>query len=151
MSNGHSAAKPRRKHSGLDEFVQTLRSLLYPEGTISLGSDQDAWRPATDILKTGEQYLIQLELPGFTAGEIAVEIVGGELSITCERKLGSESSANPPKVLRRERHAGPFARHFRLPEDAKADSVSACMENGVLMVTLDRLTSAKQVTQVNVR
>ena len=58
------------------------------------------------------------------------------LQISGERNVEKQEKKN--KWHRVERSSGKFLRKFRLPENAKMDQVKACMENGVLTVTVPK-------------
>ena len=99
------------------------------------------WRPSADLYETDDDFRLELELPGFDAGDVHVTVDRGMLTVTGERTVESEREGENCHV--RERHEGKFARGFPLPTNVDAEAVKADLENGVLTVLLPKLAEAK--------
>lgn len=134
-----TGSHPYRSSTLLDEFSQTLRNFMGADNPQRLASPGDEWRPPVDIRQNAERYLLEVELPGIDRDAINVELDDGELTVRCER---TERDFDD-NVIRRERHLGGFVRHFRLPEDAQQQDVSARVDSGVLLIRVPRKGSAK--------
>ncbi|MCK6438568.1 MAG: Hsp20/alpha crystallin family protein, partial [Planctomycetes bacterium] len=64
---------------------------------------------------TDGQVLVEASLPGFKKEEIEVELVGGQLTITAQRKKDEEERRNGNKFYRKERYFGSVSRTIALP------------------------------------
>ncbi len=105
--------------------------------------------PLADIAETDAGYLIEMELPGFAAEDVAVTVHDGVLSVSGERKptqVREAAADSEPQswlqVHRAERAQGAFERRFSLPKDADVNAVSASSSNGVLTLEVGRLAEA---------
>ncbi|XP_050290186.1 class I heat shock protein-like [Quercus robur] len=95
-----------------------------------------------DWKETPEAHVFKADLPGLKKEEVKVEIEDDRvLQISGERNVEKEEKND--KWHRVERSSGKFLRKFRLPENAKMDQVKACMENGVLTVTVPKVEVKK--------
>ncbi|XP_075636103.1 18.5 kDa class I heat shock protein-like [Castanea sativa] len=95
-----------------------------------------------DWKETPEAHVFKADLPGLKKEELKVEIEDDRvLQISVERNVEKEEKND--KWHRVERSSGKFLRKFRLPENAKMDQVKACMENGVLTVTVPKVEVKK--------
>ncbi|GMY10841.1 Class I heat shock protein [Fagus crenata] len=95
-----------------------------------------------DWRETPEAHVFKANLPGLKKEEVKVEVEEGRvLQISGERS--KEQEEKNEKWHRVERSSGKFLRRFRLPENAKIDEVKACMENGVLTVTVPKVEEKK--------
>ncbi|KAL1196117.1 17.6 kDa class I heat shock protein 3 [Cardamine amara subsp. amara] len=102
------------------------------------GKDVAAFTNAkVDWRETPETHVFKADLPGLKKEEVKVEVEDRNiLQISGERS--SENEEKSDKWHRVERSSGKFIRRFRLPENAKMEEVKACMENGVLSVTVPK-------------
>ncbi|XP_010916441.1 16.9 kDa class I heat shock protein 2 [Elaeis guineensis] len=90
-----------------------------------------------DWKETPEAHIFKADLPGVKKEEVKVEVEEGRiLKLSGERSKEKEEKND--KWHRVERSCGKFLRRFRLPENAKVEQVKACMENGVLTVTVPK-------------
>jgi len=97
--------------------------------------------PRTDVAETEDKYEISVELPGLKPEDIAVEVKGGELWITGEKKQEAEKKGKT--YLRVERQYGRFQHVVPLAQVVDAEKVSAEYQNGVLKISLAKSEHAK--------
>ncbi len=91
----------------------------------------------TDIRDSGENYLLEADLPGFKKEDIAVEIEGDTLTIRAERSEEKEEKDGKGNFVKRERSYGSFSRSFDMT-GIRTEDVSAAYEDGVLKLTLPK-------------
>lgn len=98
------------------------------------------WSPRADIYETGDQVVLQLDLPGLQADSIDVQSEKGMLSIKGERLFPSEESRQYYRV---ENVYGPFERYFEIPRTLDVTKIDAKYQDGVLTLTLPKAEEAK--------
>lgn len=99
-----------------------------------------SWSPAADLFETDDEYVLELELPGFSREDIELTLEQGILTVTGERQA-EEDERRAYRV--RERAFGRFTRSFTLPRSVDAEDVDAEFRNGVLRVTMAKTPEAK--------
>jgi HSP20 family protein len=99
------------------------------------------WAPPVDIRETPEAYLLHVELPGLTRGDLEITLENNVLRLSGERKF--DPDAQKQVYHRLERPYGAFARSFTLPSQVAADRVEATFQDGVLTVTVPKAEQAK--------
>ncbi len=82
---------------------------------------------------------LQLELPGVAESDLDVFIEDNRLRIQANR---GDASQEAEDVLLRERTYGEFSREYRLPWPVDEAAVQARLENGLLLVDLQRAAEA---------
>ena len=94
------------------------------------------WIPAMDLVEDGEHFVLRADLPGMGEDDVNVEVDGGVLSISGERK--HERSSSNGGYYRLERATGTFRRTLTLPADVDADAITATFEKGVLELRIPK-------------
>ena len=100
--------------------------------------------PAINLTEDENSYYVRAELPGMKSGDIEVQVVGRNLTLSGERKF--ESEGENVRYHRREREAGRFSRIIDLPGDIDPDKVTAKLTNGLIVVTIAKAESARPRT-----
>ena len=93
--------------------------------------------PSADAATTGEQYEINVELPGVAANDVDVELHDGLLTVKGEKRSQREEKGKT--YFFSERSFGSFQRTFRLPADANAEGITADFKDGVLMLRVPKM------------
>lgn len=103
----------------------------------NLGSRIADWlHPASDAASDAAAYHITVELPGVAEADISLDVAGGTLTVSGEKKEEREEKGRDWYFS--ERQYGRFSRAFRLPEDADEAGIAAAMKDGVLRITVPR-------------
>jgi HSP20 family protein len=96
--------------------------------------------PAADVYETPDEYVVELEVPGYEETDLSLEVANRTLTIKGAR---DEVKADEDKTYRlRERVQLAFERTFMLPPEVDGEQVEAAFENGVLKIHAPKLVSA---------
>jgi len=97
--------------------------------------------PPVNVYDTGNDVLVQAELPGMTKADINVTFAEGSLTLSGTRKPLVEDGKYA--AVRNERAAGEFEKSLSIPFSVVHDKISADFKNGVLTVVLPKSEEAK--------
>jgi HSP20 family protein len=106
---------------------------------------RDAFRTGSravpvDLVREGDRYLLNADLPGVDPGSIDIDLDGNLLTIRAERTQALHEHA---KWIVQERRGGSYYRQFTLGEGIDRESISASYENGVLSLMIPISEKAK--------
>lgn len=104
-------------------------------------SQESALSGFSPIVNTREgefAYHVEADLPGVKKEDISVETKDNVLTISGERKHKDEVKKDDYYKL--ESSYGKFVRSFTLPKGVDTENIKAACENGVLEVTIPKLT-----------
>jgi HSP20 family protein len=97
------------------------------------------WAPPIDVYETEDRYVISAEVPGLAREQIQLSVQNNRLTIRGERPAGvPESSTRHYHQV--ERGHGPFHRAVEFTEQVRQDGITADLRDGVLTVTLPKMT-----------
>ena len=94
----------------------------------------------TDVRETGENYEVDVDLPGFKKEDISVQLQNGYLTIGATKKVNKEETDDKGNFLRRERFEGNCSRSFYVGEDVRKEDISAKLEDGILSLKFPKKT-----------
>lgn len=97
--------------------------------------------PAADIYETDEEYVVELEVPGYEEKELAIEIFDHTLAIKGQREKTKEEKTKEFSL--HERLEREFERRFVLPVEADTEHLKATFAKGVLEVHAPKVTKAR--------
>ena len=95
-----------------------------------------SWAPAVDVHEEHERFTVHADLPGVQPGDIQITADKGVLTIRGSRRIEKRDSQKGYERL--ERIEGDFLRRFTLPENARAEEITARHSNGVLEVVIPK-------------
>ncbi len=97
--------------------------------------------PRVDMYETDDEIVVKAVMPGVKPEDLDITITGNVLSIKGEVK--EEKEEENVNYIRRERIYGTFRRDLTLPVDVDVDKAKAEFENGILVLHLPKVESAK--------
>jgi HSP20 family protein len=123
----------------MEQLQRQTAASCGPDGCRNPAASQDeqapSWTPRADVFENGQEYIVQLELPGARKEDLNLNVESGILTIRGERKL--EPGADT-RLHRIERPYGSFQRRFVVPEDADPLKIRAEFKDGLLRVSLGK-------------
>lgn len=99
------------------------------------------YTPSLDLVEADDAYTVTAELPGLKSGDVRVELSGGCLSISGNKKEEIEEKGKT--YHRVERRHGEFRRTIQLPTAVDENKVNAKFTDGVLTITIPKSKEAK--------
>jgi len=93
--------------------------------------------PAADVYETPEEFVVELEVPGFAEQDLKLEVTDHTLVIRGEAEEQSEQEEKA--YLLHERLERIFERRFLLPSQVDTARLAATFEKGVLEVHAPKL------------
>ena len=94
----------------------------------------------TDVKVVGDNYLLDISIPGYEKENIKLELENGYLTVTAEQNSESDSEDKKEKYIRRERYYGKCSRTFYVGDGLTEEEIKASYKNGVLEITLPKVS-----------
>jgi HSP20 family protein len=119
----------------LDSMERRMRRLFEEIGFAP------ALAPAADVYETRDEFVVELEVPGYDEKELSIEVSDHTLAIKGAREKTKEETAKEFALRERLEHG--FERRFVLPAETDPDHLKAVFTRGVLEVHARKLQTAK--------
>ena len=121
-----------------DDFFHDFAFPAFPDVEKTLYGKHAANLMKTDVKETDQDYVVDMDLPGFSKDEIQIELKDGYLVVSASKGLEKKEESDPDekdgkeKYVRRERFAGSVSRSFYVGDHVTAQDVHPKYENGIL-------------------
>jgi HSP20 family protein len=131
--------------------IETIREQVdkvFDQRAATKDNSEAAWMPAVELVDAGDNFVLKAQLPGINPKDIDVQVTREAISISGERRY--ENTEEKSGYVRSEFRYGKFHRVLTLPAHIQNDSVQAEYKDGILMLTLPKVTEARnKVVKIN--
>lgn len=105
---------------------------------------------SVDLDERDDEYVVTLDLPGFSREDVDVRLAGRTLTVEAERQSSSTEEGDDGQYVQRARRRATTRERVTFPVAVLADEVTATLRNGVLTVTVPKTESDQVDTGVDV-
>lgn len=98
----------------------------------------------TDIQEKDNNYVIEMDLPGYDKEDVKAQLKDGYLTISAEKNTSKDEKDEKGNYIRRERYSGKCSRSFYVGENVKEEDIKASFKNGILELTFPKEIEKKQ-------
>ena len=95
----------------------------------------------TDVIERSDSYLLKVNIPGVKKEDVKVSLEDGYLTINAKYQ---KEITEHEKYIYQERRIGEYTRSFYVDKYVTSDDVSASIEDGVLSLTIKKVTPTKE-------
>jgi HSP20 family protein len=113
---------------------------------LSTAGLRTAFVPAADVVVTGDEVKVYMDVPGLTADSLEIELENDVLTVRGERAMphvGEDGNGSGRSWQRVERGFGRFERSLQVPRGLDPDTVAASLTDGVLEIRLPKPAALK--------
>ena len=105
---------------------------------------------AMDVTTNSDNYELVMIIPGVPGDDISVSVDNRILRVVANSRVSSSMSSSNNAYYQYLRNRGTITREFNLSKDADADNLSCDYKDGVLIITVPRLTSGDSTKNVSI-
>lgn len=116
-------------------------SVVSPLTWRSIGGAEGGVAPPIDVYETPDDLVVSVALPGITADDVEITMIGQTLSLRGEFK--PEEEVKPEQYLYRERRYGTFTRTLQLPVRVEGEKAQASFHDGLLTLRVPKADEVK--------
>ena len=98
----------------------------------------------TDIQEKDNNYVLDMDLPGYEKEDIKAQLKDGYLTITAQKNTSNEDKDEEGNYIRRERYCGKCSRSFYVGDSIKEEDIKANFNNGILELTFPKEAPQKE-------
>lgn len=110
------------------------------ENTVERTRDRRVFSPRTDIIESGENYLIVADIPGADEKNVNITLEKNVLSIEAHTESAAPEGYS---LVLSEYGLGDYARSFVLSDQIDREKIEASVKDGVLRLVLPKAGPAK--------
>lgn len=121
-----------------DHFMEDFGFPAFPDIDRRLYGKNAKNLMKTDVKETDTEYVVDIDLPGFSKDEIQMQLVDGNLTVSAAKGLDKDEKNEAGNYIRRERYAGAMSRSFYVGEHVKEEDIHPKYENGILTFHLPK-------------
>jgi HSP20 family protein len=135
FSGGGMAFQPKEDAAWISVFRQHMDEMFnYIFNLREQRGGGHEFSPLMDVYESAGAYVIELDLPGFSAKDFTVTIIGSSLRIEGVKR--QEKSESAMSYICLERHFGRFSRTVEIPQAFNLSRMQSRYVRGVLVVTI---------------
>ena len=97
----------------------------------------------TDIQEKDNNYVLDMDLPGYEKEDIKAQLKDGYLTITAQKNTSNDDKDEEGNYIRRERYCGKCSRSFYVGDSIKEEDIKANFNNGILELTFPKEVEQK--------
>ncbi len=131
--------------------IETIRQQLdkaFDQLAATRDNSEATWMPAVEFVDAGDNFVLKAQLPGIDPKDVDIQVTREAISISGERRC--ENTDEKSGCVRSEFRYGKFHRVLTLPARIQNDSVQAECKDGILTLTLPKVTEARnKVVKIN--
>ena len=131
--------------------IETIREQLdkvFDQLATTRDNSEATWMPALELVDAGDNFVLKAQLPGIDPKDVDVQVTREAISISGKRRY--ENTDEKSGYVRSEFRYGKFHRVLPLPAHIQNDSVQAEYKDGILTLTLPKVTEARnKVVKIN--
>ncbi len=101
----------------------------------------------TDVKDLGQNYELDIDMPGFQKEDINAELKDGYLTIQAAANRSNDEKDQQGRYIRRERYSGSCRRSFYVGEDVTQEDIHAKFENGILRLEVPKKEQQPKVEE----
>ena len=98
----------------------------------------------TDIQEKDNNYVLDMDLPGYDKEDIKAQLKNGYLTITAQKNTSNDEKDEEGNYIRRERYCGKCSRSFYVGDSIKEEDIKASFNNGILELTFPKEAPQKE-------
>ena len=104
-----------------------------------------ATAPAVNVKESAKDYTMEFAVPGIKKEYCRINLNNeGNLEVAIENKLEHKEEDKHEHYLRREFSYSNYQQTYALPDDVVKEHIAAKVDNGVLTITMPKLTKAEE-------
>ncbi len=131
-----------RNNFGFDLFDEMFKDPFF-----SRRENQNAVMK-TDIREKDGDYLMDIDLPGFSKDDISAELHDGYMTVTAKKEENNDEKDDKGNYIHRERYSGSCSRRFYVGDISEAD-IKASFKDGTLHLEIPKEEPKKLEEQRN--
>lgn len=120
-----------RNNFGFDLFDEMFKDPFF-----SRRENQNAVMK-TDIREKDGDYLMDIDLPGFSKDDISAELNDGYMTVTAKKEENNDEKDDKGNYIHRERYSGSCSRRFYVGDISEAD-IKASFKDGTLHLEIPK-------------
>jgi HSP20 family protein len=133
-----------------DKMFDEITRSTFPEVFKHIGAEPfgKAAYPKVNVISHENSVTIEAELAGFTKEDINIEVNEGVLTVSGGTSQATENTDKSVYLLRELKRSS-FSRSFTLGDQLDVSTVDASFDNGLLIISIQKLTkepASKKVT-----
>ena len=97
----------------------------------------------TDIQEKDNNYILDMDLPGYEKEDIKAQLKDGYLTITAQKNTSNDDKDEEGNYIRRERYCGKCSRSFYVGDSIKEEDIKENFNNGILELTFPKEVEQK--------
>jgi HSP20 family protein len=138
--------------STFDKVFDEITRANFPELFQRFGAEPvgKAAYPKVNVISHDDSVIIEAELAGYKKDEIDIEVKEGVLTISGGASQLNEQTDKSVYLLRELKRSS-FSRSFKLGDQLDASNVGAKFDNGLLTVTIQKLTKEPESKKVTIK
>ena len=129
------------------ETVRRQMDQIFNEMAGVKREEQITWKPAVELKDTEDSVILRAEIPGIEGKDLDIRVTREAVAIAGEHRYEKKEERG---YFRTEFRYGKFQRVIALPVAVQNDQVQAEFKDGILTLTLPKVTEARRkVVKVN--